>query len=247
MPDVIVQPALREPAGRVVDAGRAIAWLTEGWKSFMAAPAVWVGITVVLVVIVALMSMVPVVGGLAQAFLFPVFIGGLMMGCRAQEAGEPLAFETLFAGFRRGTNGLLTVGIISFAGTAAIVLVLVLVGGGGVAVGALLGGADGFGAGATVALGSLLIASLLALALLVPLTMAVWFAPPLVALGGQSAGVALRASFTACLKNWLPFLVYGVLTFVLMFIAVLPVGLGLLVLIPVLVGSLHASYKDIFE
>jgi uncharacterized membrane protein len=142
---------------------------------------------------------------------------------------------------------LLTVGIISFAGTAAIVLVLVLVGGGGVAVGALLGGADGFGAGATVALGSLLIASLLALALLVPLTMAVWFAPPLVALGGQSAGVALRASFTACLKNWLPFLVYGVLTFVLMFIAVLPVGLGLLVLIPVLVGSLHASYKDIFE
>jgi uncharacterized membrane protein len=32
-----------------------------------------------------------------------------------------------------------------------------------------------------------------------------------------------------------------------MFIAVLPVGLGLLVLMPVLVGSLHASYKDIFE
>lgn len=213
----------------------------------MAAPAIWVAITVVLVVIVALMSMVPVVGGLAQAFLLPVFVGGLMLGCRAQDAGEPLAFETLFAGFRSGTSGLLTVGIISFVGTAAIALVLVLIGGGGVAVGALLGGADGFGAGATVALGSLLIASLIALALLVPLTMALWFAPPLVALGGLPAGAALRASFSASLKNWLPFLLYGVVTVVLLFVAILPVGLGLLVLIPVLVASLYAGYKDIFE
>lgn len=224
-----------------------MAWLAAGWKSFIAAPAIWVGIAVVLAVIFMLLSMVPLVGGLAQAFLLPVFLGGLMLGCRAQDGGAPLAFETLFAGFRSGTSGLLTVGIISFAGTTAILLLLVMIGGGGVAVGALLGGTAGVGPGATVALGSLLVASLIALALLVPLSMALWFAPPLVALGGLSAGAALRASFFACLKNWLPFLVYGVVVCVLMFVAILPVGLGLLVLIPVLVASLYAGYKDIFE
>lgn len=225
-----------------------MAWLAEGWKSFTAAPAIWLGITVVLIVVFAVLSWVPLVGGLAQAFLAPVFAGGLMIGCREQAAGEPLAFDALFAGFRRGTSGLLTVGILSFAGTAAILLVFVVIGGGGVAAGALLGGGLGFGAGgATVALGSVVFAALVALALMVPLTMALWFAPPLVALGGLPAGAALRASFSGCMKNWLPFLVYGVVTFVLLFVAVLPIGLGLLVLIPVLVASVHAGYKDIFE
>jgi uncharacterized membrane protein len=43
-----------------------------------------------------------------------------------------------------------------------------------------------------------------------------------------------------------PFLVYGLITMVLCFFAALPVGLGFLVLGPVLSGSVYASYRDIF-
>lgn len=248
MSDSPAYPVPREPSGRTVDAGRAMAWLAEGWQSFTAAPAIWIGMTLVLLVIFALLSFVPVLGGLAQAFLGPVFAGGLMMGCRAQAKGEPLAFETLFAGFRGNTGGLLTVGALSLAVMALVVLVFFIVGGGGAALGALLGGGQGMlGAGAMIAFGSIAIAGLISLALLVPMTMALWFAPPLVALGGLPAGAALRASFSGCLKNWLPFLIYSVVTLVLFFLAVLPFGLGLLVLIPVLVASVHAGYKDIFE
>ena len=57
---------------------------------------------------------------------------------------------------------------------------------------------------------------------------------------------ALKASFNACLKNTLPFLVYGLVVMVLLFFAALPVGLGFLVLIPVLSGSVYVSYRDIF-
>jgi hypothetical protein len=42
------------------------------------------------------------------------------------------------------------------------------------------------------------------------------------------------------------FTVYGLFTMVLCFFAALPVGLGFLVLGPVLAGSVYASYKDIF-
>jgi uncharacterized membrane protein len=63
---------------------------------------------------------------------------------------------------------------------------------------------------------------------------------------GQSAAQAMKASFVACLKNIVPFLVYGVLTFLLAILASIPFGLGWLVLGPVLAGSLYAGYRDIF-
>jgi uncharacterized membrane protein len=57
---------------------------------------------------------------------------------------------------------------------------------------------------------------------------------------------ALKASFSANLKNWLVMLVFGLIVLVLCFFATLPMGLGFLVLMPVLYGALYASYKDIF-
>jgi uncharacterized membrane protein len=57
----------------------------------------------------------------------------------------------------------------------------------------------------------------------------------------------MKASFAACLKNMLPFLVFGVIAMVLGFIAALPLMLGWLVLLPMLVGAHYASYLDLFE
>ena len=48
------------------------------------------------------------------------------------------------------------------------------------------------------------------------------------------------------MKNVLAFLVYGLIVLVLAFFAALPVGLGFLVLIPVLAGSVYAAYRDVF-
>jgi len=79
------------------------------------------------------------------------------------------------------------------------------------------------------------------------LAMLFWFAPTLVVLHPE-VGVmeALGLSFRACLRNVLPFLLYGVVLFVLAIVATIPLMLGWLVLWPVLIGSIYASYKDIF-
>jgi uncharacterized membrane protein len=76
--------------------------------------------------------------------------------------------------------------------------------------------------------------------------MAVWFAPPLVVFHDLGAGEAMKSSFVACLRNVVPFLVYGVILLLLSMLASLPFGLGWLVLGPVLAGSLYTSYRDIF-
>ena len=124
----------------------------------------------------------------------------------------------------------------------AIVAIVLLLGGGSLAGAVMMGRPAGLG----MAFGGLMLAMLVSLALSVPLFMAIWFAPALVFFNNMQPVDALRASFNACLKNTLAFLVYGLIVLVLMFFAALPAGLGFLVLIPVLSGSVYASYRDIF-
>ena len=96
------------------------------------------------------------------------------------------------------------------------------------------------------AISIVLLASLVMLALSIPLLMGVWFAAPLVMLHDGRPVDAFKASFFGCLKNVVPFLVYGVIAFFAAIIATLPILLGWLVLGPVIMGSMYAGYRDIF-
>jgi uncharacterized membrane protein len=109
--------------------------------------------------------------------------------------------------------------------------------------GALLGLGGNAG---TIAFTTSLLAMLIVLALTLPIYMAVWFAPALITLNDLALGTALAASFRGCLRNVVPFLVYGVVTFIFLVLAVIPLGLGLLVMIPVLFASVYTAYRDIY-
>jgi uncharacterized membrane protein len=108
--------------------------------------------------------------------------------------------------------------------------------------GIMRGGAPGAG----ISILSMLIAALLVLGLSVPLYMATWFAPALIVLHQLAPMAALQASFYACLRNWIPFFVYGIVLLVLCILAAIPAGLGFLVLMPVLAASVYTAYRDIF-
>jgi hypothetical protein len=103
------------------------------------------------------------------------------------------------------------------------------------------GAAMGFGA----VLGVVLLVIVVML-LAAPLTMAMWFAPALVAIHGVSPVDALKRSFFAGVRNWLAFLAYGVVLILLTLAAALPLLLGFLVLVPVVWASMYAGYRDIF-
>jgi uncharacterized membrane protein len=76
--------------------------------------------------------------------------------------------------------------------------------------------------------------------------MAFWFVPALVALRRDPPIAAMTASFSGSLANVLPMLVYSLVGLVLAIAASIPLGLGWLVLGPVIGGSVYASYRDIF-
>jgi uncharacterized membrane protein len=93
---------------------------------------------------------------------------------------------------------------------------------------------------------STVLALLVVAALVIPVNMALWFAPALVMLQDQTAMHAITQSFKGCVRNIVSFLIYGVVLLVLGFVASIPLGLGWLVLAPVILGSVYAAYRDIY-
>ena len=90
-------------------------------------------------------------------------------------------------------------------------------------------------------------AMLTGLALFTPLIMATWFAPALILFGGARPATALGVSLRAVAKNWAAMLMNSfALVLLLFFAALVPMLLGFLVAMPVLFGSLYASYQAIF-
>lgn len=237
-----VAPRPFDGGSRTVEAGACFDWLRQGWALFAANPGTWIATAVLFLVLYFALAVVPLIGQLACNLLVPVLAAGLMHMCARQSEGEDPQIGDLFIGFRRQTGNLIVVGLLYMAGVVGITVLVMLLVGGGVAGGVVAGHL--FGAG--LVFGSLLLGGFLILILSVPLIMAVWFAPALVFFNGMKPVEAMKASFAACLRNWLAFLVYGLVLFVLMFFAALPLGLGFLILIPVMSGALYASYRDVF-
>lgn len=227
---------------RLVEAGRGWEWIVGGFNLFRKSPVLWIVLVVVLFLVAFVLGLVPFVGQLAFYLFSPVFIAGLMLGCRALEEGNELEIAHLFAGFQRHATSLITVGGVYLVGQIVVVGLMLAASGG--AVNAVTRGADdGSMAGM---MGGMLVAFAFGLAISIPLMMAVWFAPALIIFDGLAPVPALKASFGACLKNVAAFLVYGLILFVLAIVATIPFGLGVFVLVPTILGSIYVSYRDIF-
>ncbi len=240
--------AATEPSGsassRAVGAGRGWDWIAEGFDLFKKAPGIWILTIVIFFACSVVIGIIPVIGAIANIIIMQIFVGGLMLGCRALDNGESLEIGHLFAGFSTRTGDLVVLGVLTIVGWIVAVIPAILIAGGGAFMSMMMGGNPGaqFGAmGLTFMLGLLI-----TLAIAVPLYMALWFAPALVVFNGLKPVEAMKASFAGCLKNIVPFLLYGIVVLVLCFVAAIPFGLGFLVLGPVAVASMYTGYRDIF-
>lgn len=230
---------------RQVDAKQGWQWIMTGFFIFRQIPLMWILLCTTLLLIAATLSLIPMAGQFIFTLLSPVFLAGLMIGCRALEQGEKLEIAHLLAGFRNTSGPLITIGGIYLVGQVLILGIFMLVGG-DVLMDLLLEGKRVDENELKNVSGDMLSASLVGLSLSIPLMMATWFAPLLVIFNGMPAVDAMRLSFLACLKNIIAFQIYGITLVALAILASIPYGLGLFVLVPTLFASIYASYRDIF-
>ena len=235
-----------------VDAGRCWSWIVEGWKLFAQAPGIWILLLLIYLTILVVLSLIPFVGTLTHVLLNPLLIGGMLYGAAAQARGKPLEIAHLFQGFQdpERMGQLVVIGTISVACYMLIKLVVLVLLGGGALTGVALDTMETNitpNAIGVLFIGACLIMLLIAITVGMLTTMALFYGIPLVILGGQNAWPAAQDSVTACWINMLPMLVLGLIYLVLIVLAALPLGLGFLVLGPVTICAMYASYREIFE
>jgi uncharacterized membrane protein len=92
----------------------------------------------------------------------------------------------------------------------------------------------------------LALGGLVATSLALPLMAAYWFAPALAMLHDVPALPAMKESFVACFRNFVPMLVYGLVMLALLLVAIIPLGLGLIAWIPLAVATIYSSYRSVF-
>lgn len=237
-----------QPTVRKVSAGSGAQWIAGGWAIFKRAPGVWIAVTLVCAVISLACGLLPHVAGILNAFVSTLLGAGLLLTARrVQETGSGNVGE-LFAIFRHPSLGpVLLVAAIYLGLLIGAVLIAVLVAMGlGLGAAAFSDATSADAAMAGVELGALLLCVLVFLVLLAAVLAMYWFAVPQVVFGASDPWSAMKQSLLACALNPLPLLVYGVLGLVLLMVAALPLGLGMLIAVPVMSASWLLSYQEIF-
>ncbi len=216
-------------AVRRVGPARSLAWIVEGWTCFLGAARPSLVLTALLLgatLLAALLAGLRVAGVLFNILMV------LYLGLLADAFGKPGDGDT---------HALLPPDILRskalwiMAAMAGVITLALDLLGNSMSVYARAASWSGLG------LYFLFIKSLSLLAM-----MALWLAPALVILHDASPLQAMKLSLLASLKNFFPWLLFSVLAFVLLIVAAIPVGLGLLAALPTLAGAAFVARRDVF-
>ena len=248
---------------RIVSGRGGVLWFLDGWRIFRKSILAWLAMVAAYLLITNLVVYVPVLGIFAALVLVPPLSAGLMAGARAASRGATPELSLLFQPLRQEPRAQLTLGVVYMVASVLVFFAVGLADDSGQLRAMLSGKLKPEELQPGEILGPMLVAAVL----YTPIMMAFWFAPPLAAWHSTGAAKALFFSFYACLVNWRAFLAYGAVTvailvvlpfFALAFLIVISGGAmqlsvtGLLlalvvVLLPTLLASFYASYRDVFE
>lgn len=239
----------QNPPARRLDAERGLGWMTEAWSLFTARAGLWVLLSVVGLGILLIAGVVPLLGALLSPFASALVVGGFMLVAEKQQTGQAPEVSDFFAILsHRGLKPLMVLTLLYLALYVAAALLIIPVfavtGGTATVFSAILGGEE---AALAAGLGSLLLGSLAFLLVALPVLAMYWFALPLVLFDGVEPWRAMKASLRATLVNMIPLLVYGLLVFVAFIAGLITLGLGFLVVMPLLLVSWYLSFREIFS
>lgn len=226
-----------------INSSQTLSWFAEGWRLFAKDPGLWVLLTFSFVAINVAMTLIPLLGQVTIAVLTPAFYGGLLHGARESLQGGKLHFKHLFSALmdpdRRGP--MLMLGVLALGVQAIMVGIAMVLG-----FSELLVIAPGQMPALNLSGGGMLVL-LVILTFGALMSMALLYAVPLVFFDRLDPLAAVKSSFGACWRNIGPLTVAGLIYLGLAALASLVFFLGFLILIPVTLGAVYASYRAIFE
>ncbi len=231
---------------RKLSAGYGWDWLKQGFWLFKQSPILWMVLTAILVVGSVGISAIPIVGGSLSTLLMPGFFAGLMIASNALAHGEEMELAHLFAGFQKHAVPLISLGGINLIGNFLIFGIMMLTGGAELMQIMMSGNLPNDQEVLVDAFTKARFAFPLGVALSIALQLITLFAAMLAVFRNVTPVTALKAGVGACADNLLPLIVYGLVQIPFAILACIPMMLGWLVLLPILIASMYAVYRDMF-
>ncbi|MHB1214514.1 MAG: BPSS1780 family membrane protein [Thiobacillus sp.] len=238
--------AFNQDIPRKVAASQGFRWVVAGFRLYRKTPLLLSAAFALLFGVVMALGLIPLVGGALSELASPLMVAGFLAAYRALDTGSELELPHFLAGVQGPVIPLMVVGAVQLLGTFLIGKLML---GMGFDPQAVMTAAQSQKDPAEMQaiLNQAMPAVFVGLLLFTPLIMATWFAPALILFGGAHPSTALGVSLKAVARNWAAMLVNGLALGLLLFLAALvPMLLGLLVAMPVMFGSLYASYQAIF-
>lgn len=205
-------------------------WVVRGWQLFVKNPGMWIFLTFIGLVVDVILALFPLrlLGSLALAVITPALFSGLLYGAAELDNGRGLNVEDLFRGLTDPVKRmpLLKLSVVTVVAAIPGLIGLLMFKGG---------------------MFLTLIGSLIVAALSVAVVVALIYACPLVMFAGMDPVEAVRNSIDTCRKNLVPMAVFGGMFLFAAVVAAIPLWLGFLVLLPVTVCAVYASYKDLYS
>lgn len=252
-------------------AGHGFKWIADGWALFTKSPGVWIGMVLIWWMMILVIGLIPFIGGLITNLINWALIAGMMYGCDKLRRGLPMSVGDLFHGISTRFQPLAIVGCLYLGGymVALIVTIIVVFAVGGASLYAQGGNIEELMRDPMPVILVVLIGVLVLMGLIVPILMAVWFTPALIIFHDLEPIEACKVSFRGCLKNFMPYMVWGIGLLLIFLVPTVPIGIlialkgadfgaigiGLLFMISILFGvlsmpitmsSTYASYRDIY-
>lgn len=226
-----------------VSVERGWGWIADGWSLFMKNPGMWVLIILIFSAIMYVLSFIVLLGPLVCGLLGTMLAGGIIYAASRLDGGGSLVIAQLFQAFMdpTRTGPMLILGLISLLASLLMGIISEGLMAGSVIGTGLMGGINAMNLGISVLFGILLI-----MLMTTALAAVLIYAIPLVMLERMAPYDAIKSSVMGCLHNWLPLIVFDLICSVLVFLSAITMGLGFLIIGPVIAGAWYQSYKDIY-
>jgi len=215
------------PAAAIVPAREGAQWVAVSLRLFRAQWLRYTSLAALFLLIMQVLS--ALTGGFAVMLLKPILTVGFLAAAWHHERGQVPELSHLFLGFRSNWKALLPMGIVYLAGVILAALIAMTIT--GIDLEPLMKGE-----GNSLTDPSVSAFLLLTVALTLPVTGALWFAPALVVFADATFTQAIRHSLAAWLRNIPAMTVYGITLTGLLFAIALVISPLLL-----LVGQARAT------
>ncbi len=224
---------------------QAWSWYKAGWRLFLINPSTWILYTFLWVLLAILLWQIPILGRVAWWIINPALYAGFLYQAAEMEQGRPLAVNRFFIGLTDKTTRLplLTLGVITLAAYVFFSVVTMVDPSLYSTIESLLRADTSSGIVAIVI--NLFLRFVLALMILTLATMALLYSCPAIMFAGSDGFDAMMNSFETCARHWRAFAAFMGIFIGLAIVAMIPMGLGFLVLIPVTSCAAYASFQTL--